>query len=179
MTTGIIVLAVLFVLPIAIALFFWGNKYQQLYSPQNLLSLAEGLEKLKPKANSKMIVSEQIPDELIDELTFLTPQGTAVFYTVHQVDDGYSHHISISHRGGPIAHRAGEYLAVFITKLMKLPAEPKVPSTTTGIQHIIFTLDPEQQEWFLEAPLAVPDKAAVEELWKQSVGKVSSSERRS
>ena len=168
-TAIVIAIAVLAVFG-AIALSHMLRRYDVLLGPDNISDMSAKLSGLKHSANGDQLL-KAVPGELPAELRTITAQGMALVYTVSTDTNRYSHHLSVSCEGQPIAHSAAMTLAAWMAYCLDVPAGRITVPPFSGngcVRHIQFEFDKDEQDAFASTQVKVLQKDQIgKDLWKR------------
>jgi len=160
-------------------MFSMNDFYGRVFSNENLFELSSGLSAIKPAVLAN-ICSEGMTgkedESWVQKQNVITKCGLTIVYSIENRESEFVHHISMSREGGRIAHAAAMRLAPFILTCLGItslgPCNLSLPPSPSGIQHMIFSLTPEQQSQFSELNVFVPSPNDALEFWKKTQSSV-------
>lgn len=168
-TAIVIAIAVLAVVG-AIALSHMLRHYDVLLGPDNISDMSAKLAGLKRSANGDQVLTA-VPGELPADLRTVTSKGMALIYTVSTDANRYSHHLSVSCAGQPIAHSAAMTLAAWMAYCLDVPAGRITVPPFSGngcVRHVQFEFDKNEQDAFASTQVKVLQKDQIgKDLWKR------------
>jgi hypothetical protein len=146
-----------------------------IFSDENLLEIGQQIQAMKHAAIAKVGTPEapisESPDEMgkgptitrpeellelvkTDRRCVLTSAGLVMFYSVSLTDDGrYSHHASVSVRGGPTTVAVGLRFLLLWARLVHSPRDRlQLHFGESGVHHAMFELSEQEHQEFSRLP---------------------------
>lgn len=132
----------------AVLLVLWGRRrFGAVFGLSHVRSFVDRLDSLRAAALDRF----DEPFREGDPRATVTRAGLAVAYTISSDEQGYRHHLSVSHPGGPTTRAVGaRFLLLGVRRLRVADVEVGLGVSPAGVHHAQWVLDAEQQARFVD-----------------------------
>jgi hypothetical protein len=136
---------------------FPTRMYKRLFSLEHYREVANSLENLRSVAGESILPDDDTRSDFSPE-SVLTSKFLNISYSIHEMDEYFEHHISVSTpRQGFTTHAAGQTFVSFFVWRMRIDPRACVSYKGPAAYHLVFGVEEEKQPDFLRQPLGLPE----------------------